>query len=130
MANSTVENVNSTESPFSQKQLAHIHDFINTYLCDNLRLEELASLTNSSPWYFSRQFKRATGLPPRQYLIQQRLEKAKALLEGGELSIAEVAHIVGFFDQSHFVRYFKTRVGTTPKDYRRGKLEQRLAEAA
>lgn len=111
------------ERGLSRAQLHLVIDFINTYLSNEIRLEELAKLTNSSPTYFSKQFKRATGLPPRQYLIQQRLEKAKALLRGSELTVAEVSQVVGFFDQSHLVRCFKVWVGVTPKDYRESKLK-------
>lgn len=106
------------ERTLSRGQLQQVQHFIHTNLGGKISLGELAKLTDSSPWHFSRKFKRATGLPPRQYLIQRRLEKAKALLESSELTIAEVAQFVGFFDQSHFVKQFKTRVGLTPKDYR------------
>jgi AraC family transcriptional regulator len=107
----------------SQGQLRLVRDFINDYLGNEIRLEELAALTNSSPAHFTKQFKCSTGLPPHQYLIQQRVERAKALLSTGELSIAEVSQSVGFFDQSHLVRHFKYWVGVTPKDYRESKLK-------
>ena len=108
------------ESALSQQKLHRAREFIHTYLSDDISLGDLADLTDSSPWHFCRQFKRATGLAPRQYLIWHRLEKAKDLLQKSELTIAEVAQLAGFFDQSHFVKQFKSRVGVTPKDYRKG----------
>lgn len=68
-----------------------------------------------SPYHFARTFKHVTGVAPHQYVLKVRLERAKSLLLRGNLSIAEVAHKVGFFDQSHFTRYFKRLVGVTPQ---------------
>jgi AraC family transcriptional regulator len=111
------------ERGLSQGQLRLVRDFINDCLGNEIRLEELAALTDMSPLCFTKQFKRSTGLPPHQYLIQQRVERAKELLSGGELSVAEVSQVVGFFDQSHLVRHFKYWVGVRPKDYRESKLK-------
>jgi AraC family transcriptional regulator len=126
MTNSPIESNDdprpSVEGALSQGQLHQVQKFIHTSLGSKIRLEELAKLANSSPSHFSRQFKRATGLPPRQYLIQHRLEQAKTLLRESKLTVAEVSQLVGFFDQSHLVKQFKTRVGVTPKDYRAGRL--------
>ena len=66
---------------------------------------------------FARQFKRATGLPPRQYVILRRAERAKQLLHG-ELSLAEVAACPGFSAQSQFSYHFKRLVGVTPGQFR------------
>ncbi len=104
-------------------QLRLVFNFINDYLGNEIRLEELAALTHSSPSHFTKQFKHATGLPPHQYLIQQRVERAKELLGSGDIRIAEVSQVVGFFDQSHLVRHFKYWVGVTPRDYRDSRLK-------
>ena len=107
----------------SQGQLRLVRDFINDYLGNEIKLEELAALTHLSPSHFTKQFKRSTGLPPHQYLIQQRIERAKELLSNAVLTIAEVSQVVGFFDQSHLVRHFKYWVGVTPRDYRDSRLK-------
>ncbi len=110
-----------TLNGLSHGQLRLVHDFIGDYLAMNIGLPELAALTGLSHSHFTKQFKRATGLPPYQYVIRQRVERAKTLLCDKELNIAEVSQAVGFFDQSHFVRHFKARVGVTPSDYRESK---------
>src|SRR5262249_27851946 len=63
--------------------------------------------------------KAATGLPPHQYVITRRVERAKHLLrEGTDSSLAEVAAQAGFYDQSQFSHHFKRLVGVTPSQFR------------
>jgi AraC-like DNA-binding protein len=79
----------------------------------------MAALARLSPYYFVRQFKRATGLPPHQYVILRRVERAKQLLQaGGNFSLAEAAARAGFSDQSQFCQHFKRLVGVTPGQFR------------
>jgi AraC family transcriptional regulator len=98
-----------------------VQEFIEEYLATDVTLADLAALTGTSVAHFKKHFKDATGLPPHQYLIRQRVEKAKTLLSTPELTVAEVSHRVGFFDQSHFIRHFKSLFGVTPKEYRNEK---------
>jgi AraC-like DNA-binding protein len=68
---------------------------------------------------FARQFKAATGLPPHQYVIARRVERARQLLEAGaDLSLAAVAAHVGFSDESKLSQHFKRLVGVTPGRFR------------
>lgn len=83
-----------------------------------LSLAELAGVAGVSPFHFAREFKRATGAAPHQYLIRVRVERAKALLADGRLPIAEVSLRAGFGSQSHFTRLFHRLTGETPKSYR------------
>src|SRR5262245_10616747 len=78
-------------------------------------LAELAAVTRLNPYHFARQFKRATGLPPHQYVIARRVERAKDLLRVvPDLSLVEVTASTGFSDQSQFTHHFKRLVGVTP----------------
>jgi AraC family transcriptional regulator len=82
-------------------------------------LEQMAAVVHLSPYHFARQFKAATGLPPHQYVIARRVERAQHLLRGdGELGLAEVAFRAGFSDQSHFSSHFKRIIGVTPGQFR------------
>lgn len=96
-------------------KLQQVTEYINDHLHQDVKLIELAALAQMSPYHFLRLFKQSMGVTPHQYILQRRIEKAKCLLQRGELSIAEVAASVGFCDQSHFTRYFKRIVGVTPK---------------
>jgi AraC family transcriptional regulator len=98
-------------------KLRRVLDFIHTHLDQNLALSELAAIAQVSPNYFAAQFKCATGMPPHQYLILQRIERAKDLLICEKLSIADVATQLGFAHQSHFTKHFKRVMGVTPKQF-------------
>jgi AraC family transcriptional regulator len=98
----------------SELQLRRVLDYLNDQFHRDLSLAELAAVAGYSPTYFARQFKQATGLAPHQYLIRCRVERARALLEAGMLTISEVAQQVGFSDQSHLDRHFKHLLGVSP----------------
>ena len=79
-------------------------------------LDELAQISGSSRFKTLRGFTALTGLTPRAYIIQRRLERAKALIRGG-VGLAEAGCEAGFADQSHFHRAFVRRFGMTPGAY-------------
>jgi AraC family transcriptional regulator len=84
-----------------------------------MTLTEIAAVAGINPYHFARQFKAATGLPPHQYVITRRVERAKHLLSAGNDSpMAEVAAQAGFYDQSQFCHHFKRLVGVTPSQFR------------
>jgi AraC family transcriptional regulator len=81
-------------------------------------VEYIAAVARLSAYYFARQFKQATGVPPYQYVIKRRVERAKQLLQAGsDPSLAEVAADAGFCDQSQFSYHFKRLVGVTPGQF-------------
>ena len=108
----------SQRSGLSERQLRRAIDYMETHLSGDPSLAELARVTALSPVYFARQFKIATGLPPHQYLLQRRLERAKRLLLMGDLPISAIAVDCGFCHQEHLTRLFRRHCGTTPAAYR------------
>ncbi|MBD3885771.1 helix-turn-helix transcriptional regulator [Phormidium tenue FACHB-886] len=94
-----------------QRAIAYIQD----HLAQDLSLDEIAAEVNLSSYHFARLFKQSTGLAPHQYQIRCRVERAKELLQIGDMAIAEVASQVGFYDQSHLSRHFKRIIGVSPK---------------
>src|SRR6266850_817590 len=94
--------------------------YIEDHLDAGLTLEQMAAAAHLSAYHFARQFKAATGVPPHQYVIARRVERAQQLLHPDrDLSLAEIAAIVGFSDQSQFSHHFKRVVGVTPRHFRR-----------
>jgi AraC family transcriptional regulator len=100
-------------------RLRAVVEYIEGYLDAGPTLEQMAAVARLSPYHFARQFKRATGLPPHQYVIARRVERAKELLQGGgDFSLAQIAAHAGFADQSQFSQHFKRIVGVTPGRFR------------
>lgn len=104
--------------PSSSSKLAAIADYIQIHCDRNLSLIELSNLAQMSLYYFARSFKQQIGLSPHQYLLRCRVERAKALLLQNELTVVEIAHRVGFADQSHLNRHFKQLTGLAPRQWR------------
>ena len=102
----------------SRSKLELVINYINDNLNQNLSLIQLAKLVNISPNHFVRLFKQSIGLTPYQYVLDCRIKKAKQLLKNQKLTITEISHQLGFYDQSRFTNTFRKRVGITPKRYR------------
>jgi AraC family transcriptional regulator len=102
-----------------QARLRRVLEHMHAHLDQELSLTALAAEAQMSPYYFSRLFKQSTGLSPHQYLLHQRVERAKHLLADPRRKIAEVSDALGFPHQSHFTATFHTVVGMTPGAYRR-----------
>ncbi|MBX9826337.1 MAG: helix-turn-helix transcriptional regulator, partial [Xanthobacteraceae bacterium] len=73
-------------------------------------------------FHFIRSFKQAAGIPPHQFMIRLRVDRAKEMLAEGDLSIAEVASQTGFGSPIQLTRAFRRVVGTTPSAFRRDML--------
>ena len=100
-------------------RLRAVFEHVEEHLDAGLTLEQMAAVARLSAYHFARQFKAATGLPPHQFVILRRVERAKVLLQGsGDLSLAEVAAHAGFSDQSQFSNHFKRLLGVTPGQFR------------
>ncbi len=104
----------SSRRNLTQRQLSIVRDAIYDRLDQDIALRDLAASIGMSVSHFCRLFKQSTGLAPHQYVITCRVERAKSLLLDEERTIAQVAHAVGFVDQSHLNRHFKHLLGIPP----------------
>jgi AraC family transcriptional regulator len=101
-----------------QGQLQQVLDYINDHLDRDIRLADLATLLDMSQFHFSHLFKQSLDTSPYQYLLQQRVERAKQLLKQTERSIMDIALDCGFSSHSHLSKQFRQLTGITPKAYR------------
>jgi AraC family transcriptional regulator len=88
-------------------------------LAGDTSLSELAALCGLSRSYFLRAFKQTVGMPPHRWLLMHRVKRAKELLRGTTMSIAEIAFTCGFADQSHLTRVFSKACHISPGAWRR-----------
>jgi AraC-like DNA-binding protein len=94
-------------------------ELIAANLDGELSQSEIAREVGLSPGHFARAFRATTGLPPHRWLLERRIDKAKALLRETADPLADLAIQCGFADQSHFTRAFTRAVGIPPGAWRR-----------
>jgi AraC-like DNA-binding protein len=99
--------------------------FIEANFADRVTLRELEAITGCSSFAIMRAFRRGYGMTFHAFLMATRISHATRLLANGETA-AVTALLVGFVDQSHFIRHFKRLLGTTPKRFL---AEKRRAQA-
>ncbi|WP_017904232.1 AraC family transcriptional regulator [Pseudomonas asplenii] len=97
-------------------------DYIDNRLDQPLSLGELAGLCALSEYHFARMFRHSFGLPPHQYVLARRLERARNLLRSSAQPLGEIALACGFASASHFTNRFRQALGATPGQYRQAFL--------
>jgi AraC family transcriptional regulator len=104
----------------SKPQLRRLTDYIEEHIDQELRLSSLAGVAGVSASHLKTLFKRSTGLPVHEYVMQRRVERARLLLLGGDLPASQVALEAGFAHQSHMARWMRRVLGVTPTSLLRG----------
>jgi AraC family transcriptional regulator len=104
----------------SKSQLRQVTEYIEAHLDENLSLARLADVAGVSASHFKTLFKRSMGLPVHGYVVQRRVERARTLLQRGELPAGQVALEAGFSHQSHMARCMRRVLGVTPMSVVRG----------
>jgi AraC-like DNA-binding protein len=103
------------------EELAHLRrarDLMDRDYSQPLDVPTMARAAHASPSHFARQFRRAFGETPYAYLMTRRIERAKALLRGSELSVTEISLAVGCQSLGTFSARFHEVVGMSPREYR------------
>jgi AraC family transcriptional regulator len=107
------------EDGLSKQRLRQALEYIQAHLGEDISLSEIASELGMSQYYFCHLFKRSTGISPHQFLIHQRVERAKLLLKQPERTVLSIALECGFANQSHFARCFRQCTGMNPNQFRK-----------
>jgi AraC-like DNA-binding protein len=104
-------------------RLRRVTEHIREHLDQDLTLAHLGAVVYMSPYHFARLFQRSTGVPPHQFVVRTRIDRAVTLLAARELSIARISRAVGFRTASHFSTVFRRVTGVTPRAYRARHLQ-------
>jgi len=113
-----IESIEPIEQPQTSYRLKSTINYIHEHLHQNINLEMLAGGIGMNPSYYCRVFQQEMYCSPYQYIIRQRIEKAKTLLKNRELAISDIALQCGFANHSHLDRHFLKITEITPKAYR------------
>jgi len=103
-------------------RLRRIKEFVHAKIEDDLTLCEMAQSVELSTAYFSRMFRKSTGETPHQFLLRQRVERAKEMLRSPDARVMNVAVACGFKSQQHFAQVFRHLCGASPTEYRQESL--------
>jgi AraC family transcriptional regulator len=103
----------------SSAAVAEIEAFIERRLEDPIELADLARKAGLSVFHFARAFRAATGQPPMRFILFRRIERARELLLGSPMPLAEIAYACGFASQAHMTTAFSKLMGVTPGRMRR-----------
>ena len=116
-----VKNFSQTKQPDARltahrKAILTARDYLDAHYTEQISLDELACVAAISKYHLCRKFGETIGVPPHVYQYQLRLNRAKRLLVE-KRDISDIAIELGFYDQSHFGKYFKKFAGATPRTY-------------
>ncbi len=106
------------QSGMQPSRLKKVVEFVMENLEQELGLAEMAQVAEISPYYFCREFKKTMSITPHQYVVKQRIDRAKALLQNSSMSITEIGAQLQFPTPSHFTATFRKMVGVTPSAFR------------
>ena len=98
-------------------RLRRIKELVDTKIEDDLSLDEMAQSVGLSTAHFARMFRKSTGETPHQFVLRQRIERAKAMLRAPDARILDVAVACGFKTQQHFAQVFRDVCGVSPTEY-------------
>ncbi len=114
----TVRQLRHTASAHVSLTFARIEKFVEANLHRRLSGQELSSALNYHPYYMNRIVTHYTGMSLHNYIINEKIRRAKALLAETELPLSEIAQSLAFCDASHFSRVFSTHAHITPRAFR------------
>ncbi len=107
-----------TQTISANRQCAAVRRYIDLHFKEALTLEQLAEEGHMNKFYLSHAFKREYGISPINYMIEKRIEESKYLLAETDLSLSQIAQLLGFSSLSYFSQVFRRTQAMSPKGYR------------
>src|SRR6202008_5003075 len=111
-------------------RLRRVRELVHAKMEDDLSLDEMAQAVGLSTAHFARMFRKSTGETPHQFVLRQRLERAKAMLRAPDARVLDVAVACGFKTQQHFAQVFRDFWGVSPTEYRQDFLDSEVIYAS
>lgn len=111
-------NFNNASSENILDKILEVERILEKNFQKNIKIQDICAELFISHHYLTHKFKEYTGISPKQYLMQIRLNNAGKLLSENALSIGEIAQRSGFNDTANFIRLFKRHFGVSPKVFR------------
>ena len=107
-------------------RLRRIKELVHVKMEDDLSLDEMAQSVGLSTAHFGRMFRKSTGETPHQFVLRQKIERAKAMLRAPDARILDVAVACGFKTQQHFAQVFRDVCRVSPTEYRQDFLDSEV----
>ncbi|CAM3534418.1 response regulator transcription factor [Marinicrinis lubricantis] len=101
-----------------RREVLEAYEYVALHMDRRIGLEDIAEHLHLNPSYFSRLFKKETGETFIEYVTRMKMERAKELLDQTARSVAQICELLGYENQSYFIKLFKSFAGMTPLDYR------------
>lgn len=101
-------------------EISEAQRYVQDHLHQKITLEEVADYLHLNSSYFSRLYKKETGLTFIEYVIQTKMNKAKELLDNTDKTVEEISYTLGYDNKRYFIQLFKNEIGVPPMIYSRG----------
>jgi AraC family transcriptional regulator len=111
--------VKAPQGGLTARQVRQVIEYLESHLTDKTTIAQLSALVGLSRFHFIRAFKKTVGMPPHQFVVHRRVERARELLHDVHLSVTEIATRTGFNSTTHFTKSFRRITGATPTTFRR-----------
>ncbi len=119
-----IAHMEKRNSDRASSSIDSVKQYIRDHLADDLSLETVAAQVFISPKYLSKLFKEENGVTYTEYVTSQRMEKARLLIESNDMTVEQVAAMVGYGTAAYFIKKFKEMYGCTPRNYLRNTVNQ------
>lgn len=119
MRNASVSVTQASARFPANRQCAAVRQYIDRHYKENLTLDHLAETVSINKYYMAHAFKREYGVSPINYLIHCRIREGKQLLAETDLSLSQIATVLGFSSSSYFSQSFRKAEGISPTEYRK-----------
>ncbi|NHN34642.1 response regulator transcription factor [Paenibacillus agricola] len=116
--------IDESEGEFSARSIEAIYDYITNHYEEDISLSMLGAKFNFNPWYISRKFKEIYKTTVITYLTQLRIGKSKSLLSSTNISVSEMANMLGYTDENYFSKVFKKQTGISPLQFRKSQRDE------